>query len=52
MTNRVFFALASLHDLIVHQIDAKTAFLNGYIYKEIYMEQPEGYVFSGNEQKE
>ena len=27
----------------VHQMDIKTAFLNGVIEKEVYIEQPEGF---------
>ena len=33
-----------MHDLEVHQMDVKTAFLNGSIDSEIFMTQPEGYV--------
>ena len=47
----MLFALASLYNLNVHQMDVKTAFLNGDLDEEIYMEQPEGYVLPGNEQK-
>lgn len=50
-TIRVLFALASINDLAVHQMDVKTAFLNGDLDEEIYMEQPEGYILPGNEQK-
>ncbi|XP_050888596.1 uncharacterized protein LOC127093731 [Lathyrus oleraceus] len=48
---RVLFVLTSSHDLIVHQMDIKTTFLNGYLDKEIYMEQPKAYMLPGNEQK-
>ena len=32
-------------------MDVKTTFLNGELNEEIYMEQPEGFVLSGNEIK-
>ncbi|PKI71448.1 hypothetical protein CRG98_008121 [Punica granatum] len=48
---RVFMALASIHKLHVHQMDVKTAFLNGDLEEEVYMEQPEGFVLPGNEHK-
>ena len=31
----------------IEQMDVKTAFLNGYLDEEIYMEQPEGYSVKG-----
>ena len=41
---RSLLALANMHDLEVHQMDVKTAFLNGSIDSDIFMTQPEGYV--------
>ncbi len=34
---RVLPTLAAQYDLEVHQLDAKTAFLNGYIDENIYI---------------
>lgn len=48
---RVLIALASIHNLIIHQMDVKTAFLNGDLNEELYMEQPEGFVLPRNEKK-
>jgi hypothetical protein len=46
-TIRVLLCLAASHGLIVHQMDVKTAFLNGELDEEIYMEQPAGFVANG-----
>lgn len=48
---RVFIAIAALRGLEIHQMDVKTAFLNGELEEEIYMEQPEGYIVPGQERK-
>ena len=48
---RVLIALASIHNLVIHQMDVKTAFLNGDMEEEIYMEQPEGCVVPRKEKK-
>lgn len=41
---RSLLALANAQDLEIHQMDVKTAFLNGSLYCEIYMSQPKGFV--------
>ena len=48
---RVLIALAAVYNLEIHQMDVKTAFLNGDLEEEIYMEQPEGFVVPGNGNK-
>ena len=48
---RVLIALASIHNLVIHQMDVKTAFLNGDLEEEIYMDQPEGCVVPRKEKK-
>nr|GEV20582.1 zinc finger, CCHC-type [Tanacetum cinerariifolium] len=50
-TIRLLLALAAIHDLVIHQMDVKTAFLNGDLDEEIYMKQPEGFVMPGHESK-
>ncbi|XP_070050122.1 uncharacterized protein [Nicotiana tomentosiformis] len=48
---RVFVALAAVYGLEIHQLDIKTAFLNGELEEDIYIEQPEGFVVPGKEKK-
>lgn len=40
---RLVLALAAKHDMEIHQMDVKTAFLYGLLDEDVYMEQPEGY---------
>ena len=47
----MLISIAALFNLEIHQMDVKTAFLNGDLNEEIYMEQPEGFVVSGQEKK-
>nr|GEV34497.1 zinc finger, CCHC-type [Tanacetum cinerariifolium] len=50
-TIRLMLALTAIHDLVIHQMDVKTAFLNGDLDEEVYMKQPKGFVMPGNEHK-
>ncbi len=38
------FAIVAHFVLHCHQMEVKTAFLNGYLDQDVYMEQPEGCV--------
>lgn len=46
---RVIMALTTHFNLELHQIDVKTAFLNGELEENIYMQQPLGFIERGNE---
>ncbi|GJR78406.1 retrovirus-related pol polyprotein from transposon TNT 1-94 [Tanacetum coccineum] len=48
---RTIIAIAALRNLEIHQMDVKTAFLNGDLEEEIYMNQPEGFIAPGQEVK-
>ena len=48
---RTILALACEEGMHIHQMDVKTAFLNGNLEEEVYMEQPEFMVKEGAEQK-
>lgn len=39
-TLRMIFAISAYNDLIIHQVDINTAFLNGDLDEEIYIENP------------
>ena len=41
---RTILAIANELDFDIHQMDVKTAFLNGNIDADVYMEQPEGFI--------
>ena len=41
-TVRALLSMAAAEDLELHQLDIKTAFLNGELEETIYMKQPEG----------
>ncbi|KAJ9547539.1 hypothetical protein OSB04_020082 [Centaurea solstitialis] len=48
---RTLIAISALKGLYIHKMDVKTDFLNGYLNEEIYLEQPEGFVMPGHEDK-
>ncbi|GJR77225.1 zinc finger, CCHC-type containing protein [Tanacetum coccineum] len=50
-TIRLLIAMASIHNLIIHQMDVKTTFLNGDLDAKVYMNQPQVFIMPGNENK-
>jgi hypothetical protein len=46
---RTIISLASVLGWKLHQMDVKTAFLNGQVEEEVYIEQPEGFVVQRKE---
>ncbi|KAL4011046.1 hypothetical protein IC575_028092 [Cucumis melo] len=50
-TIRLLIALAAQNNWKIFQMDVKSAFLNGYLEEEVYLEQPPGYSVKGQEYK-
>src|SRR5258708_33441229 len=48
---QLLLALAVLENWEIHQMDVKSAFLNGILNEEIYMEQPQGFITAKQENK-
>ena len=50
-TIRLLITVSAQRGWKMHQMDVKSAFLNGILEEEIYVEQPEGFVIDGKEDK-
>ena len=46
---RIIIVLMAYYDLELHQLDIKTAFLNGDLYENVYMAQPKDFVMEEKE---
>ena len=47
----MLIAITAVYKLEIHQMDVKTTFLNGDLEEIIYLEEPEGFIVLGQEQK-
>nr|GEV50376.1 hypothetical protein [Tanacetum cinerariifolium] len=45
---RIFLTYAAHKNMVVYQMDVKTAFLNGNLREEVYVSQPDGFVDQDN----
>ncbi|KAM1503465.1 hypothetical protein ACFX15_027859 [Malus domestica] len=50
-TIRTLIALAAQKEWQLFQLDVKSAFLNGVLKEEVYVDQPQGFVIQGKEDK-
>ncbi|GKV51061.1 hypothetical protein SLEP1_g57737 [Rubroshorea leprosula] len=50
-TVRLVIALAAQMKWKIFQFDVKSAFLNGWLEEDVYVEQPEGFIVQGKEEK-
>eukprot|EP00253_Pinus_taeda_P005804 PITA_05804 len=50
-TVRTVLSIAAQHKWKIYQMDVKSAFLNGVLKEEVYVEQPSGYEVAGQEHK-
>ena len=46
---RIIMVLMAHYDLELHQMNIKTAFLNGDLYENVYMTQPKDFVVEEKE---
>ena len=50
-TVRIILTLAAQYQWPLYQLDVKSAFLNEELQEEVYVDQPEGFIIEGKENK-
>lgn len=50
-TISLLVAIASSFNLVIHQVNVKTSFLNGNLKEEVYMKQPKEFIIKGQDSK-
>nr|GFD39930.1 retrovirus-related Pol polyprotein from transposon TNT 1-94 [Tanacetum cinerariifolium] len=45
---RIFLAYVAQKNMVIYQMDVKTAFLNGNLWEEVYVSQLDGFVDTDN----
>ncbi|CAL8999646.1 unnamed protein product [Prunus brigantina] len=50
-TIRTLIALAAKNSWKMYQLDVKSAFMNGVLQEKVYVEQPDGFIVQGEEDK-
>ena len=43
---RLLLSISCVHKFKLHQMDVKSAFLNGFLHEEVFVEQPKGFVWN------